>query len=187
MARTLPIFMTLLVVTVFGCKSAEKHDHAHQWHAVNELVAAVVSTEGSACRGVVRFTQVQGGVKVVAEIQGLNPSAQHAFHIHEFGDATASNGTSAGGHYNPQGHDHGRPEDTVRHAGDLGNLQADANGKARYERLDTGFTLAGLHNPIIGRSVIIHAGQDKFTQPVGDAGARIGIGIIGVAKPAEAK
>lgn len=186
MKRAILCLSILTVATTFGCRSTQPH-HAHQWESVNELIAVVVPTEGNPCKGYVRFTKVEGGVRVVAEISGLTPNAQHAFHIHEFGDATASNGLSAGGHYNPQGHDHGRPEDAIRHAGDLGNLQADSNGKASYERLDTGFTLTGLHNPIIGRSVIIHAGQDKFTQPVGDAGPRIGIGIIGVAKPADAK
>lgn len=176
-------FSGLFALALAGCHSQHKHHHAHQWESVNELVAVVMPTEGNKCRGVVRFTQMAEGVKVVAEIEGLMPDAQHAFHVHEFGDATASNGTSAGSHYNPEGHAHGRPEDEVRHAGDLGNIHADANGKARYERVDKGFTLTGLRNPIIGRSVIIHAGQDKFTQPVGDAGARIGIGIIGVAKP----
>jgi Cu-Zn family superoxide dismutase len=78
---------------------------------------------------------------------------------------------------------HGLPESENRHAGDLGNLQADEQGKAHYEITVTNILIAGVKNPIIGRGVIVHAKVDDESQPVGNAGARIACGVIGVANP----
>ena len=181
-----PVGLTAVGMLLFslGCAHHGKHDRTPSWPAVDQLVAAVRPTAGNQTSGVVTFTKVPGGVKIVANIQGLNPDSMHAFHIHEFGDSRDPSGKSAGGHYNPAGHQHGRPDDMIRHAGDLGNLISDGDGKAHYERVDRQITIAGLRNPIIGRSVIIHAGKDKFIQPTGGAGSRIAIGVIGIAKPA---
>jgi len=121
--------------------------------------------------------------QVVADIEGLNPGQKHAFHIHQFGDCTSSDGMSAGGHYNPEGHQHGLPEKEMRHAGDLGNLTADNDGKAHYEITVSNISVAGMKNPIIGRGVIVHAKVDDGSQPVGNAGGRIACGVIGVANP----
>lgn len=157
-------------------------DHDSPFEDVKMLVAVVVPTEGNECHGTVRFVEFGDGVKIVADVRGLTPDAKHGFHIHEFGDATAKDGTSAGGHYNPQGHDHALPHQGERHAGDLGNLQADANGRAVLEMVTHEITLAGDLNPVIGRSVIVHAKPDDGGQPTGNAGARIGIGVIGIAQ-----
>lgn len=156
--------------------------HVQMMDAINHGVAVMVPTEGNSTRGTVRFVQHDGSVTVTAEISGLTPGAQHAIHVHEFGDLTAPDGTSAGGHYNPEGHDHGLPEQQARHAGDLGNLAADENGNAHYEITVDNITVAGMHNPVIGRGVIIHADTDDGGQPTGNAGARISMGVIGVAK-----
>ncbi len=169
--------------------AADPHAHAHAdaahgaaWESVKELVAVMLPTAGNKCSGVVRFMQDGHKVKIVAELEGLSPNQLHAMHIHEFGDATSSDGTSAGGHYNPEGHDHALPEKDVRHAGDLGNVKANANGEARYEIVVENITLAGMHNPIIGRGVIVHAKPDDGGQPTGNAGGRIACGVIGIAK-----
>ncbi len=161
------------------------------WAGVTEAVAVVQPVgKNSKVHGVVHFTQVEGGVRIAAEIEGLKPDSRHAFHIHEFGDATglATDGKSAGGHYNPESQPHGGPDAEHHHAGDLGNLEANDKGHARYERTIHGLTIAGEHDPIVGRSVIIHAGEDDFsTQPTGTTGdgtTRVGCGVIGVAKPA---
>lgn len=172
-----------------GCATDSNHHHgadAHgsSWSAVKQLVAVVKPTAGNKCAGVVRFTEVDGKVYVFAEFEGLTPNAKHAMHIHEFGDATGTDGTKAGGHYNPEGHQHGLPEAATRHAGDLGNVQADAAGKAVYRLTVDNVTMVGLKNPIIGRGVIVHAKTDDGGQPVGNAGPRIGVGVIGVANPA---
>ena len=95
---------------------------------------------------------------------------------------------SAGGHYNPEKHPHALPDTTEkRHAGDLGNLQADSNGKVHHEITVKNVTIAGTKNPIIGRGVIVHAKVDDGGQPVGNAGPRIACGVIGVANPADKK
>jgi Cu-Zn family superoxide dismutase len=154
------------------------------WAAISDAVAVAQPTKGSSVHGVVRFTDVADGVRVTAEFEGLKPNAKHAFHIHEFGDCTGTDGKSAGGHYNPEGHQHAGPDAPMHHAGDLGNIDADASGNARYERVISGLTIAGDHNPILGRSVVVHAGEDDLaSQPAGNAGERVACGVIGVAKP----
>ena len=94
---------------------------------------------------------------------------------------------SAGGHYNPEKHEHGLPDKAQRHAGDLGNLEADASGKAHLELTVNNITISGNKNPILGRGVIVHAKFDYGGQPVGNAGGRIACGVIGVANTAEKK
>jgi superoxide dismutase, Cu-Zn family len=146
-------------------------------------VAVLHPTAGQRCQGVVRFAQEGDSVRVVAELEGLTPGQKHAFHIHQFGDCSAPDGMSAGGHYNPEGHQHGLPDAEVRHAGDLGNVLAGADGKAHYEIKVNNVSIMGAKNPIVGRSVIVHAKPDDGGQPVGNAGARIACGVIGVASP----
>ncbi len=147
-----------------------------------KAVAVLSPTKGSSVAGEVTFTKVDGGVKIVADVTGLTPGL-HGFHIHEFGDCSAPDGASAGGHFNPHHMQHGGPDAAVRHAGDFGNLEADASGKAHYERVDTMISLDGAES-IIGHGVIVHAKEDDLkTQPTGNAGARVACGAIGVAKP----
>lgn len=147
------------------------------------LLAVMQPTKGNHTAGTVRFTQVPAGVRIVASITGLTPGQKHAIHIHEFGDVSSEDGSATGGHYNPGGHPHGGPETEHRHAGDLGNLTADAAGNAHYELVVKDLTLCCGSAPVIGRSVIIHAKEDDLTsQPAGNAGPRISQGVIGVAK-----
>ena len=157
---------------------------AQQQNTPAEAIAVIQPASSSNCHGIVHFTQTGDTVKVVADIEGLTPGAQHGFHIHEFGDCSAPDATSAGSHYDAD-HTmhHGRPEDQNKHSGDLGNLQADSAGKAHYEATVKGISIAGPHAPIVGHAVIIHAKADDFGQPVGNAGGRIGCGVIGLARP----
>lgn len=153
-----------------------------QAEPVTKAVAVLSPTKGSSVSGLVTFTKVDGGVKIVAEVTGLTPGP-HGFHIHEFGDCSAPDATSAGGHFNPQHKEHGAPDAPMRHAGDFGNLEADASGKAHYERVDTVISLVGADS-IVGHGVIVHEKVDDLkTQPTGNAGARVACGVIGVAKP----
>jgi Cu-Zn family superoxide dismutase len=151
--------------------------------AAKNGVAVIQSASGSAVKGVVRFTQEGQSLKVTADLEGLTPNAQHGFHVHEFGDCTAPDATSAGSHYDAAGtKHHGKPADDKRHTGDMGNVAADAGGKAHYEVTLEGVSLAGPTAPVLGHAVIVHAKPDDFSQPVGNAGGRIGCGVIGVAK-----
>jgi len=176
---TLLVFMGLLGG---GCESQQGH-HASSWRNINEVICVVHPTNGNRCHGVVRFRGTSDGVQITAEISGLNQNQKHGFHIHQFGDCSDPSGKSAGGHYDPEGGGHhSQPDERVKHAGDLGNLQAGHDGVARYDRVVRGISIAGLTNPIVGRAIIVHAKEDDFGQPTGNAGARIGCGVIGIAR-----
>lgn len=147
----------------------------------SHAIAVLRPIGGSEARGLVTFARIEGGVRVVAAVDGLSPG-RHGFHVHEYGDCSASDGTSAGGHFNPDGSPHGGPGDADRHVGDLGNISADSDGTARHDAVDPRIELGGPRS-IIGRAVILHAGEDDQTsQPSGAAGARIACGVIGVAE-----
>ena len=98
------------------------------------------------------------------------------------GDCSAADGTSTGGHFNPENKNHGGPTDAERHVGDMGNIEAAADGTAHLELSDSLLAFSGKHS-IIGRAIIVHAGEDDLTsQPTGAAGARVACGVIGIAK-----
>ncbi|MHC5023483.1 MAG: superoxide dismutase family protein [Planctomycetota bacterium] len=149
---------------------------------ISHAVAVLTPTDGSSVTGVVTFIQRGSSVSVTADVNGLEPNSEHAWHVHEYGDLTSRDGTAAGGHYNPEGHDHALPDEPVRHAGDFGNLRADATGHARIVLTVTNISINGSLNPVLGRAIIIHAGADDGGQPTGNAGSRIAQGVIGVAR-----
>jgi Cu-Zn family superoxide dismutase len=150
---------------------------------VTRAVAVLSPTEGNAVHGTVTFEKVEGGVHVVAEVYGLQPGTKHGFHVHEYGDVSAPDGTSTGGHFNPSGMKHGGPMAQERHAGDMGNLVVGDDGVGRVDYIDSVMKLNGPMS-ILGRGVIVHAGEDDLvSQPTGAAGARVASGVIGVAAP----
>jgi Cu-Zn family superoxide dismutase len=168
-----------------GCAPVEQdhdHDQDHDLDmTISQAVAVMSPTEGNEARGVVTFTRTEEGIVVVADLVGLEPG-KHGFHIHEFGDCSATDGTSAGGHFNPEGTEHAGPHDSSRHVGDLGNVEAGENGTAHHELTDIQIAFTGEHS-IIGRGVILHAGEDDLTsQPTGAAGARVACGVVGIAR-----
>lgn len=137
-------------------------------------------TEGNDLRGTVTFTRVEEGLRVVAELTGFDAPGLRGFHIHEFGDCSAPDATSAGGHFDPFGHDHAGPSADERHVGDLGNVAVGPDGKATYDRIDSHLAFEG-EASIIGKSVVVHAHEDDLeTQPTGDAGGRVACGVIEV-------
>lgn len=144
---------------------------------VHKAIAIVHPTKGHNVGGKIEFITENGGVRIVADIQGLKPG-KHGFHAHEHGDCSAPDASSAGGHYNPTNKKHGGPDSPERHVGDFGNLEADENGIAHYDRLDKVIELNGKYS-IIGKSIIIHADADDFvSQPTGNSGARVACGLI---------
>ncbi len=149
---------------------------------VKKAIAVLHPASGSQVMGTVTFTKTDDAVQVVADVTGLTPG-QHGFHIHEFGDCSATDATSAGGHFNPTHKPHGAPDAAERHVGDLGNLEADASGKAHLEWKDKVMKLTG-EDSIVGHAMIVHQKADDLkTQPTGNAGGRVACGVIGVAKP----
>jgi Cu-Zn family superoxide dismutase len=146
-----------------------------------KAICVLYPTKGNNVSGTITFIPTEKGVLVKADLQGLT-KGKHGFHIHDFGDCSADDGNSAGGHFNPEGKSHGAPMDMSRHDGDMGNIEADESGKGHLEYTDPMMMLSGPHS-IIGRSVIVHQNEDDLkTQPTGNAGARIACGVIGVAK-----
>lgn len=142
-------------------------------------VALLRPTKGRKVRGAIILMQTKDGVRVRGTVRGLKPG-MHGFHIHQYGDLRSSDGKSAGGHFAPQGHRHGAPDDPEHHAGDLGNIVADSNGVARVDKLAKGLKLQS----VLGRSIVVHAGADDLkSQPSGNAGPRAALGVIGIAGP----
>lgn len=145
-------------------------------------IAVLHPIAGNKVSGTVTFTPVAGGARVHAEISGLTPG-NHGFHVHEFGDCSAADGSSAGAHFNPSNQPHAGPDAAARHEGDMGNVEADASGNAKLDYVDHQISLANDAKSAIGRSVVVHAKPDDLkTQPSGDSGARIACGVIGWAK-----
>jgi Cu-Zn family superoxide dismutase len=168
-----------LTLVVWGIPRREGLSGARE--TINAAVAVLHPTKGNSVQGIVKFTKEKGGIRVVADIEGIAPG-NHGFHIHEYGDCSAPDGTSAGAHFNPEGKPHGAPTSQNRHVGDLGNIPANAKGKAHYEWTDPVITFTGTRS-IIGRAIIVHADEDDLkSQPTGNAGPRIACGIIGIAK-----
>lgn len=152
------------------------------------VTKAVAVMTGPTAEGVVYFAQDPSTRKVTitGSVKNLSPNSQRGFHIHEFGDAT--NGCmSSGAHYNPEGRSHGAPHEAVRHIGDLGNVQANANGIVQLDITDSRISLNGPYS-IIGRTVVIHDGSDDLGKgghpdslKTGNAGSRVGCAVIGIA------
>jgi Cu-Zn family superoxide dismutase len=148
---------------------------------VTKAVAVMNPLGSSGVSGTVTFTKTDGGVRIQAQLKGLKPG-DHGFHIHEFGDCSAPDGTSAGGHFNPAGAPHAGPHDASRHAGDMGNVAAGADGTATIDYVDSQASFDGATD-ILGRGVIVHEKADDLkTQPTGNAGGRVACGVIGAVK-----
>jgi len=140
--------------------------------------ATLAPTAGNTAAGSVTFAQKGDKVTVTAKISGLSPGG-HGFHIHEKGDCSASDGMSAGGHFNPTGKAHGNPDSPDHHAGDMPMLQADASGNASLLAELSGVSIGTGSADIIGKSVIVHKDADDYkTQPTGNSGARLACGVI---------
>ncbi|MFQ5720100.1 MAG: superoxide dismutase family protein [Acidobacteriota bacterium] len=140
--------------------------------------ATLKALHDSGVTGTVTFTSTPEGVRVEAHVNGLTPGS-HGFHIHEIGDCSSPDGKSAGGHFNPMGVDHAGPNAAQAHAGDLGNIEANANGHGMLNRVSSRISLGGNTTNILSRAVIIHAKADDLTsQPTGAAGGRVACGVI---------
>jgi Cu-Zn family superoxide dismutase len=148
---------------------------------ITKAVAILIPTKGSKVEGRVTFTDHEGTVHVHAEISGLTPG-EHGFHIHEFG-VWSEDGMASGGHYNPSHDMHAGIDTPKRHVGDMGNITANANGNATLDLDVPNMRFRG-GGSIIGRGVVVHEKADDLkSQPSGNAGGRLAVGVIGVAKP----
>ena len=148
------------------------------------LAVEIEDTEASGTvTGVARFAydDENGETVVQGRVEGLSPGL-HGFHVHENGSCAMQDGTpagAAGGHYNPDDSPHGAPDDPAdeRHVGDFGNIRAGSDGVATfqfsYDRDEDDF------GDLEERAIMIHQGRDDLrSQPSGDAGSRVGCGLL---------
>ncbi len=162
-----------LVLAGAGCSE-------HQVKPVASAQVTLAPTAGNSVAGSLNLSRVRDGVRVRGLLTGLAPGSTHGFHIHEKGDCSAPDGSSAGGHFNPGGMTHGNPDAMPHHAGDIPNQVADAHGVAKVDVVVHGVSLGtGAPDDVMGRSVIVHKDRDDYTtQPAGNSGARVACGVI---------
>lgn len=188
MTTTRMTLMLLAACALVACERTENSGNgqgeADETPAVSDersssgrAMARLVATNGNRANGEVEFATVSGGVEVTATLTAVSPG-RHGFHIHTVGDCSADDASSAKGHFNPGSKRHGAPDDAEHHAGDLGNVTADEDGRVRFRETFADLSLDG-EKGIVGRAVILHSGADDFeSQPSGDAGARVACGVI---------
>jgi len=145
------------------------------------VIAQCELQHSDAVKGTILLMQAPGTPTLIkGTITGLKPG-EHGFHIHEFGDMSKGC-ESMGGHYNPDGIDHGDIEQG--HVGDLGNITADENGTASFSIQANRVELIG-NRSVVGRGLVVHADQDDLGQggdeeskKTGNAGDRLACGVI---------
>ena len=144
-----------------------------------EAVANIESRSDSHVTGKATFHEANGQVTLKIKIEGAEPGT-HAVHLHEKGDCTAPDGASAGGHWNPTHEGHGKWVASPFHRGDIGNIEVGADGKGTFTLTTDLWTIGGApETDVIGKGIIIHAKADDFTtQPTGNAGGRVGCGVV---------
>ncbi len=142
-------------------------------------VAAIEPRSGSSVEGTAVFTETDGQVTVRLELRKLPPGV-HAVHLHEVGDCTAPDASSAGSHWNPTQVEHGKWGTPPFHLGDIGNIAAASDGSAAFAMTTDQWRIGdGSTRDIVGRSLVVHEKADDFkTQPTGAAGGRIGCGVV---------
>ncbi len=162
--------LTAALATVSACASSKPDPTA---------LAIIEPKSGSNVSGKVVFTQLPSGeTRVEATIQNATPG-KHGFHIHEKGDCSAADATSAGGHFNAAGNPHAGPSDARRHNGDFGNIEIGADGKGTMKMTTNMLTVLPGPDSVVGKAVIFHDKEDDLkTQPTGNAGARFGCGVV---------
>jgi Cu-Zn family superoxide dismutase len=149
---------------------------------VTALVALAPTKDSKVSGTLTLSVEKTGGVSISGQVGNLEPGSKHGFHVHDKGDCSAPDGSSAGGHFNPTSMEHGDPAkaDAPHHVGDMLNIEADATGTAQVKVTIPNATLHdGGPNDLVGRGIIVHAAPDDYTtQPSGNSGARLACGRI---------
>ncbi len=167
------LFSLLGLIALTGCQMMSSSSSPNQARATLE------SRSGSSASGHVNFQEAKDKVRVTAKFAGLKPNSEHGFHVHEKGDCSAPDATSAGGHFNPDGQAHGHYGQAKRHAGDMPNLVANEKGEANASFEVTGLRVDDGKQGILNRAVVVHASPDDYqSQPAGNSGNRIACGLI---------
>ena len=180
--------VTLLIVAAVACGGEKEAETAPETPeaatpGIRDLDMMINPLGDSGVSGTASFTTGDDGtIRVFISLSGASEGL-HAAHIHEIGDCSAPDGTSAGGHWNPTSMDHGQWGTPPHHLGDLGNIEVDEYGAGALTVTtpNPGFWSMGTGevNDIVGKAIIVHAEVDDFTtQPTGAAGGRIACGVI---------
>jgi len=150
------------------------------FEGVGEAIAVLQPTAGNQVRGTARFYPHPDGIEVQVQIEGLTKGTRHGFHVHEFGDCSAPDASSAGEHYDPTGNMAGKHHHGMRPLGDLDDLRADPQGRVSVRFLAKALSIAGPTHPILGRALVLHASFEDPKDPMSTSGDRIACGTIGV-------
>ena len=188
--RILAMNMTLLVsaslLALAGCASTPSTSTRASASTIASVSTArsasinLAAASGSLVSGKLSAMPMGDGVHLRGEVGGLAANSTHAIHIHQRGDCSAVDASSAGDHFNPTASMHGKAGSGAHHAGDMDNIVANSNGIAMVDMHLRGVTLGGgAANDVAGRGVIVHAMPDDYrSQPAGNAGARVACGVI---------
>lgn len=187
--RRIALFL-VVVLCLSACGSGSKQSDEGQTVAEEESTeeqdekntarATMEATSGSKVTGEATFTEEDGAIVFELSVENLEPG-EHAVHLHEKGDCSAEDASSAGGHWNPTMKPHGKRGDgTAFHKGDIANMSVGSDGKGTLKLSVSDWSIGGPDSTnVIGKSVIVHANPDDFTsQPAGNAGARVSCGVI---------
>lgn len=189
MKRIMRIVVTMAVALAIGLTVGVDRSQPSTWANAAELAQASPESAQAVMRstadpsevlGEATFTETIDGLKVDVSLSNV-PAGYHGFHVHEFGNCDDA-GAAAGGHFNPEGVKHGYlPKDGFEnaHAGDLGNILIYSDGTGELTETIEGLPLTEGNRAIVDHAVILHAERDDFGQPTGNAGGRIGCGLIG--------
>ena len=164
---------------LLGCASSKSSSTAAARPPAGPRATAVIEgRSGNSLSGTAAFTQNGDTVHVVVDVANA-PEGVHAVHLHEKGDCSAPDATSAGGHFNPMKMEHGSPDAPAHHAGDFGNMTVGGEGHGHLELDSTMLTVTPGDHSVAGHAIVVHAKEDDMhTQPTGNAGARIGCGVV---------
>lgn len=186
----LALLVTACAALLAGCSTTPSTSMPASMPATGQSDAAMTAganlaaASGSLVSGKIVLTPMNGGVHLAGEIGGLAPNSIHGIHVHETGDCSAADASSAGGHFNPMGQPHGKAGAGSHHAGDMDNIRANADGVARVDMHLDGVTLGSrAGNDVIGRALVVHAAADDYrSQPAGNSGARVACGVVAVTR-----
>src|SRR5690606_22252982 len=137
--------------------------------------AHMEDARGSQVSGEATFIQeTENSVRFRLSVNNLPPGGEHAVHLHEKGDCSAEDASSAGGHWNPTMKPHGKRGEGAYHKGDVGNMTVGEDGKGTMDLVVDGWSIGGADSTnVLGKAVIVHEKADDFTsQPSGNAGGR---------------
>lgn len=186
--QTLALAFILAGTGFVACNSADtnatanadttKTDTANSMSMAQATLAATYTD--TALQGNASFHQNNGKVEMVLNITVPSKANKSvAVHLHEHGDCGDA-GMGAHGHWNPTNENHGKWGTSPFHRGDIGNIDLDSEGRGSLTMSTDLWSLGGDSTTnILDKAVIVHSGVDDYkTQPTGNAGGRIGCGVI---------